>query len=272
MDPFCQVAVAKALGSGLKAEHVLPVGTHPDKDREGQRNGDKGQQDEIQQAHLVQEIEVGHRANRQHIVAARDTLDKGVLIVQRHDVTPTKALHGRGIQVVLFQRFDAQFEGQIQIQLLNGARPVVRRDLTQFATHQIERAFHQVIQRLPARALGGEFVDQPDQHGHYQEADKQQEVKLHEQLFHYVSPKYHALMMRPDQTVHTLWRDMAHFTQWAASWHSEYLTSRLALSRLLSHARHFRSAQGSARHPVVHWQSLTRISAAPAAGSSWRRD
>ncbi len=43
MDPFGQVAVAKALGSGLKAEHVLPVGTHPDKDREGQRNGDKGQ-------------------------------------------------------------------------------------------------------------------------------------------------------------------------------------------------------------------------------------
>ncbi|MNP81843.1 hypothetical protein D3C76_1803120 [compost metagenome] len=58
----------------------------------------------------MQEVEVGHRANRQHIVAARNTLDKGVLIVQRDDVTAAKSLHGRGIQIVLFQGFDAQFE------------------------------------------------------------------------------------------------------------------------------------------------------------------
>lgn len=52
-----------------------------------------------------------------------------------------------------------------------------------FATHQVERAFHQIVRGLPARALCGEFIDQPDQHSHYQKADKQQEIKLHKQLF-----------------------------------------------------------------------------------------
>ncbi|SAD25748.1 Uncharacterised protein [Enterobacter cloacae] len=55
---------------------------------------------------------------------------------------------------------------------------------SQLATHQVERAFHQIVEGLSARALCGEFVDQPDQHGHHQKADKQQKVKLHKQLFH----------------------------------------------------------------------------------------
>src|SRR5690606_7195819 len=64
----------------------------------------------------------------------------------------------------------------------------MRRNFSQLATHQVERAFHQIVQGLPARALCGEFVDQPDQHGHHQKADKQQEIKLHKQLFHWIAP------------------------------------------------------------------------------------
>jgi predicted negative regulator of RcsB-dependent stress response len=37
-------------------------------------------------------------------------------------------------------------------------RPVARRDLAQLAAHQVQRAFHQIIQRLPACALK---ADQP---------------------------------------------------------------------------------------------------------------
>ena len=50
----------------------------------------------------------------------------------------------------------------------------MRRNFAQLATHQVERAFHQIVQGLSARTLCGELIDQPDQHGHHQKADKQQ--------------------------------------------------------------------------------------------------
>ncbi|MNB96805.1 hypothetical protein D3C75_440190 [compost metagenome] len=117
MNPLCQMPVTKALGGGLETENVLPVGAHPDKHREGQRDGDKGQQGDIQQAHLMQEIEIRYRAHRQHIVTARDALDKGVLFVKRHNVAAAKTLHRGRIQDVFLQRLDAQLKRQVQVQL-----------------------------------------------------------------------------------------------------------------------------------------------------------
>ncbi len=60
----------------------------------------------------------------------------------------------------------------------------MRRDFTQFAAHQVERAFHQIIERLPTGTLGGELIDQPDQHRHHQKADKQQQIELYKEFFH----------------------------------------------------------------------------------------
>ncbi|MNL75765.1 hypothetical protein D3C87_2016290 [compost metagenome] len=63
-------------------------------------------------------------------MAAWDPLDKGVLVVQRHDVAFAQALSGGGIQTVIFKRLDAHIKRQIQIQLFQRARPVVRGDFT----------------------------------------------------------------------------------------------------------------------------------------------
>ncbi|MMZ69652.1 hypothetical protein D1872_325290 [compost metagenome] len=53
MYTFRQMPLAKALRGSLQPQHILPVRTHPDKHRKGQRNGDKGHQRHVQQPHLV---------------------------------------------------------------------------------------------------------------------------------------------------------------------------------------------------------------------------
>ncbi len=184
MNALIQMPFAEPLRRGLKAQHLLPVRAYPDKHRQRQRNRDQRNQGDIQQPHLVQEIEIGYRADRQHIVAARDPLDKCIFIVQRHNLAFAQAAAVDVVKVILIQRLDTQLKRQVQIQFFNGFVPLMRRDFTQFAAHQVERAFHQVIQRLTPGALGGELIDQPNQHRHYQKADKQQQIELYKEFFH----------------------------------------------------------------------------------------
>ncbi|CGN40345.1 Uncharacterised protein [Salmonella enterica subsp. enterica serovar Typhi] len=49
----------------------------------------------------MQEIEIGNRANRQDVMAARDTLNKGVLIVKRDNIAFTQSLRGGGIKLIV---------------------------------------------------------------------------------------------------------------------------------------------------------------------------
>ena len=178
------MSVAEALGGGLNTQHLLPVRTHPDKDRKGQRDGDKSHQGQIEQAHLMQKIEIRHRTDGEHVVAARDPLDKSVLIVEGDDIPGAQMLHRVFRELEFADGLDMQIEREIEVQLFERFAPVARRDLPQLAAHQIQRTFHQVVQRLTPCAFGGEFVHQAHHHGHDQEADEQQEVKLHKQLFH----------------------------------------------------------------------------------------
>ena len=66
----------------------------------------------------MQKIEIGYRADGQHVMAARDSLNKSVLIVKRDNIAFAQALHGWGIQRVFIQRFNAQIKREVQIHLL----------------------------------------------------------------------------------------------------------------------------------------------------------
>lgn len=70
MEAFAQMSLPKALGSGFQSEHFLPVWAHPDQYREGQRDGNERHQRDVQQAHLMEKIEIGDRADSQYIMAA----------------------------------------------------------------------------------------------------------------------------------------------------------------------------------------------------------
>ena len=107
MNAFGKVPLAKTLRGGFQFQHVLPVRAHPDKNRKRERNGDKGHQRHVQQTHLVQIIEIGHRPDGQHVMAARNALDKGVFLIQRDDVPVAQTLHSGRIQIEIFQRLDA---------------------------------------------------------------------------------------------------------------------------------------------------------------------
>ena len=107
------LTTAKALGGGLNAQHVLPVRTHPDKHRKGEGNGNKSDQGDIQQSHLMEVIKIRNRTNCQHVVAARDTLQKSVLIVQSDNFAATQPVHGNIIKMVFTQWLDTQIEREI---------------------------------------------------------------------------------------------------------------------------------------------------------------
>ena len=89
------MTLPKTLCGGFQFQHVLPVRSHPDEHRESERDGNKAQQGEIQQAHLVQVIEIGHWPDGQDIVAARNTLNEGIFLVQCDDVSVAQTLHRR---------------------------------------------------------------------------------------------------------------------------------------------------------------------------------
>ena len=42
----------------------------------------------------MHKVEIGNRSDGQHIVTARNSLNKGVLIVKRHDIARAQVLHG----------------------------------------------------------------------------------------------------------------------------------------------------------------------------------
>ncbi len=132
----------------------------------------------------MQKIEIRHRAHRQHIMAAGNTLNKGVLVIQRDNIAGAQVLHRAFRQLKFAHWFDVQIERQVQIQLFERLAPVARRNFPQLAAHQIQRTFHQIVQRLSSGALSGKFIDQTDQHGHYQKANEEQKIELHKQLFH----------------------------------------------------------------------------------------
>ncbi len=91
----------KTLCSSFQSQHFLPVRSHPDKYRKGQRDGNKRHQRDVQQAHLMEKIEIGKRADGQHVMAAWDPLNKCVLIVKRHDIAFAQTLHCLNVQRVL---------------------------------------------------------------------------------------------------------------------------------------------------------------------------
>ena len=132
----------------------------------------------------MQKIEIRHRTDGKHVVAARDPLDKGVLIVEGDDIPGAQMLHRVFRELEFADGLDMQIEREIEIQLFERFAPVARRDLPQLAAHQIQRTFHQIVQRLSSGALSGKFIDQTDQHGHYQKANEEQKIELHKQLFH----------------------------------------------------------------------------------------
>ncbi len=113
MDALIEMAFAQALRCGLQPQHLLPVWTYPDKHRQRQRNRDQRNQRDIQQPHLMQEIEIGHRANRQHIVAAWNTLYKRIFIVERHNFTFAQAAAVDVVKVILIHRLNTQLKRQI---------------------------------------------------------------------------------------------------------------------------------------------------------------
>ncbi|MNI62453.1 hypothetical protein D3C73_1177770 [compost metagenome] len=113
MQPFTQVSFTKPLRRRFQPQHLLPVRTHPDKHREGQRNGDERHQRDVQQAHLMQKIEIGNRADGKDIMAARNTLNKGVLVVECHNITLAQTLLGRDIQMVFIQRLHTQIKREV---------------------------------------------------------------------------------------------------------------------------------------------------------------
>ena len=55
----------------------------------------------------MQIIEIGHRPDGQHVMAARNSLDKGVFLIQRDDIPVAQTLHGGRVQIEIFQRLDA---------------------------------------------------------------------------------------------------------------------------------------------------------------------
>ncbi|MNE68096.1 hypothetical protein D3C80_1637420 [compost metagenome] len=117
--------------------------------------------------------QIRDRADHQHVMAARHPLNKGVLVIQSNNFAVFKTLIQRGTQFAFTERFDMQFERQIQIQRIDGLVPVFDRDFPQLAAHQIERTFHQIVHGLTAGAFCGDFVHQPDQHRHHQKTDQQ---------------------------------------------------------------------------------------------------
>ncbi|CSF17433.1 Uncharacterised protein [Shigella sonnei] len=87
--------------------------THPDKHRKGEGNSNKSDQGDIQQSHLMEIIKIRNRTNCQHVVAARDTLQKRVLIVQGDNFAATQSVHGNIIKMVFTQWLDTQIEREI---------------------------------------------------------------------------------------------------------------------------------------------------------------
>jgi len=65
----------------------------------------------------MQEKEIGHRANRQHVVATRNALDKGVLRIKRHNIAFAQTLCGGRFKGELIHRLDLQIEREVEIQL-----------------------------------------------------------------------------------------------------------------------------------------------------------
>ncbi len=58
----------------------------------------------------MQKIEIGHRAHRQHIVAAGNALNKGVLIVEGDDIAGAQVLHRAFRQLIFADRLDVQIK------------------------------------------------------------------------------------------------------------------------------------------------------------------
>ncbi len=167
MGAFIQMPGAEPLGGVFQLEQVLPVRPHPQKHRQRQRHADKHQQHQIQQAHLMQVEQIRNGANHQHIVAARNALHKGVLIVEGDDFPQPQPLFQILAQLLFAERLDMQLERQVEIQRGDGLVPVLQRDFAQLAAHQVQRTFHQIVHRLAAGALGGHLVHQADQHRHH---------------------------------------------------------------------------------------------------------
>ena len=52
----------------------------------------------------MQEKEIGHRADRQHVVAARNALDKGVFRIKCDDIALAQTLGSSRIEIELVHR------------------------------------------------------------------------------------------------------------------------------------------------------------------------
>ena len=117
-------------------------------------------------------------------MAARNMLQKGVLIVQRDNLAGAQPAHIGLVELIFAHRLDMQVERQAEIEAFNGSVPVARRNFAQLAADQIERTRHQVVHRLSAGALGGKFVDQAHQQRHHQKADEEQQIELDKQFSH----------------------------------------------------------------------------------------
>ncbi|MNH13377.1 hypothetical protein D3C79_729460 [compost metagenome] len=128
--------------------------------------------------------QIRDRPDHQHVVTARDALHKGVLIVEGDNLPQTQPFFQIFAQILFAQRLDVQLKRQIQVQRGDGLVPVFERNFPQFAAHQVQRAFHQIVHRLAAGAFGGDFVHQPHQHRHHQETHEKQQEELHKELSH----------------------------------------------------------------------------------------
>ena len=58
----------------------------------------------------MQKIEIRYRADGEHVVATRDTLNKGVLIVQGYDIASAQMLHRVFRELEFADRLDMQIE------------------------------------------------------------------------------------------------------------------------------------------------------------------
>lgn len=179
-----EIPVTNPAGGLFEPLQTTPVRAQPEQDRQTEGETYGQQQPHIDPVQLVQIGEIGHWADDQHLIGARDALQEGVIPFDDDYV----ARLDKGL-ILLGQRLvgegtDLQRQGELATLLRHAHGPALWRQSRQFAGEQAEGALHHSLQIAVARPLGADLIDKADQQYGQGETADQQQVELDKQTAH----------------------------------------------------------------------------------------
>ncbi len=120
-----EIAVADPAGGLFELLQAAPVRAQPEQDRQPQRETDDQQQPHVDPVQFVQVGKIGHGADDQHLIGARNALQEGVILLDDDDVARLQ----KGL-ILVGQRLvgegaDLQWQGELAALLGHAGGPVL---------------------------------------------------------------------------------------------------------------------------------------------------